>query len=42
MLAYGYIALSFVVGVLVYGYAKVRLKKQGLDIAMAFKEIPPE
>jgi amino acid transporter len=42
ILAYGYIALSFVVGVLVYVYAKVRRKKEGFDIALAFKEIPPE
>ena len=42
ILAYGYIALSFVVGVLIYIYARGRREKQGFDIALAFKEIPPE
>jgi len=42
VLAYGYIALSFVVGVLIYVYAKGRRVKEGFDIALAFKELPPE
>lgn len=41
-LAYGYIAVTFVVGALLYVITKVRLRNEGLNISFAFKEIPPE
>ena len=42
ILAYGYIAASFVVGALIYAFAKAKHGKEGLNISLAFKEIPPE
>jgi amino acid transporter len=42
MLAYGYIILTFGLGVLIYAYASIRRKREGLEISLAFKEIPPE
>lgn len=41
-LAYGYIAATFVLGALLYVITKVRRKNEGLNISLAFKEIPPE
>lgn len=41
-LAYGYIAVTFVVGALLYVITKVRRRNEGLNISLAFKEIPPE
>lgn len=41
-LAYVYIVVSFVAGLLIYGLSKAYYKKQGIDISLAFKEIPPE
>ena len=41
-LAYGYIVVSFVAGLAIYALSKMYYKKQGIDIGLAFKEIPPE
>ncbi len=41
-LAYGYIVASFIAGVILYSVSKWRNAKKGVDISMAFKEIPPE
>ena len=41
-LAYGYIAATFVLGALLYVITKVRRQNEGLNISLAFKEIPPE
>jgi amino acid transporter len=41
-LAYVYIVVSFVAGLAIYGISKMYYKKQGIDIGLAFKEIPPE
>jgi amino acid transporter len=42
LLAYGYILASFILGALIYIIAKKRYVKVGLNIELAFKEIPPE
>ncbi|MGC8586319.1 MAG: APC family permease [Candidatus Micrarchaeia archaeon] len=41
-LAYGYVVASFVAGIVLYEISKWRNAKKGIDISMAFKEIPPE
>ncbi len=41
-LAYGYVVASFIAGVVLYEISKWRNAKKGIDISMAFKEIPPE
>ncbi len=41
-LAYGYIAASFAAGVVIYAVSKLRNRSRGLDISLAYKEIPPE
>jgi amino acid transporter len=41
-LAYGYIAVSFVVSAVIYVIAKFRREKEGFNISLAFREIPPE
>lgn len=42
ILAYGYITVTFILGVIIYLSAKSRLTKQGLNLDLVFKEIPPE
>ncbi|MGA2875371.1 MAG: APC family permease [Nitrososphaerales archaeon] len=41
-LAYGYILSTFIAGALIYFVSKKRHLKRGIDISMAFKEIPPD
>ncbi len=41
-LAYIYMVLSFIAGLVIYTLSKSYYKKLGIDIGMAFKEIPPE
>ena len=41
-LAYGYIALTFILGTLIYAYRKATSGKNGFNVELAFKEIPPE
>jgi amino acid transporter len=41
-LAYGYIAATFLFGVLLYVYRKAEVAKGGFSIDLAFREIPPE
>ncbi len=40
--AYGYIVVTFIVGALIYAASKRIHRKNGIDISLAFKEIPPE
>lgn len=42
LLAYGYAASSFVLGVIIYQVSKARHRAKGIDITLAYKEIPPE
>ncbi|MFP3215416.1 MAG: amino acid permease [Candidatus Micrarchaeota archaeon] len=41
-LAYGYVVASFIAGLILYEISKIRNAKRGIDISLAFKEIPPE
>ncbi len=41
-LAYGYIVVSFAAGLALYTISKWSNAKKGIDISMAFKEIPPD
>ncbi len=40
--AYGYILLSAILGAIIYVVSSSYHKKKGIDIGMAYKEIPPE
>lgn len=42
LLAYGYIVSGLVIGAIVYLATKAYYGKKGIDITLAFKEIPPE
>ena len=42
LLAYGYVAVSYVLGLGIYLASKYYYGKRGIDISLAFKEIPPE
>ena len=42
LLAYGYVVVSFVAGVVIYFVSSSRQKARGIDISYAFREIPPE
>ena len=41
-LSYAFLVCSFVGGLIIYLIHKQILKKQGIDLSLAFKEIPPE
>ena len=41
-LAYFYMVISFIAGLVIYGLSKMYYARQGVDIGLAFKEIPPE
>jgi amino acid transporter len=41
-LAYGYIALTFAAGVIIYLASRSYHRARGMDISLLFKEIPPE
>jgi hypothetical protein len=41
-LSYAFLLCSFVGGLVIYIAHKQYLKKQGIDLSLAFKEIPPE
>ncbi len=41
-LAYFYMAASFIAGLVIYVASKAYYGRQGIDIGLAFKEIPPE
>ncbi len=41
-LAYGYIAVTFVAGIIIYLVSKKRQANKGIDLSLTFKEIPPE
>jgi hypothetical protein len=40
--AYGYILISAIAGALIYTLSKSYHRKKGIDISLAYKEIPPE
>jgi amino acid transporter len=40
--AYGYVAASFIAGLLLYYGCKSYYGKRGIDVTLAYKEIPPE
>ena len=42
VLAYGYIAAAFVLGTLIYKISKTRYAKEGINVDLALKQIPPE
>jgi uncharacterized membrane protein len=42
VLAYGYVAATFVLGTIIYMISKSWRAKEGVSIDLAFKEIPPE
>jgi amino acid transporter len=39
--AYGYIVTSFLLGIVIYAISKTYYTKRGIDITLAFKELPP-
>ncbi len=41
-IAYGYSVAMFVLGALIYKVSKTRHAREGLNIDLAFKQIPPE
>jgi amino acid transporter len=41
-LSYAFLLISFVGGLILYTADKYYLKRQGIDLSLAFKEIPPE
>lgn len=41
-LAYGYIVASIILGAVLYQYSRISHARRGIDISLAFKEIPPE
>jgi amino acid transporter len=42
LLSYAFLLASFIGGLIIYIARKYYLKKQGIDLSLAFKEIPPE
>ncbi len=40
--AYGYVAITFVLGMAIYLGSKMYHSRRGIDITLAYKEIPPE
>ncbi|MEM0074844.1 MAG: APC family permease [Conexivisphaerales archaeon] len=42
VLAYGYVAVSFVAGLLIYLVSRSYHKRKGINIDLAYKEIPPD
>jgi glutamate:GABA antiporter len=42
LVAYGYVAGSFILGAVIYLASKSYHAKKGVDLSLAFKEIPPE
>lgn len=42
VLAYGYIVVTFIAGALIYAISKRVHRKNGIDISLAFREIPPD
>jgi len=42
LLSYTFLLASFIGGLIIYIVHKYYLKKQGIDLSLAFKEIPPE
>jgi len=41
-LAYGFIVGTAIVGAIIYGISKVYHSRKGINISLAFKQIPPE
>jgi predicted permease len=41
LFAYGYVVGSFVLGAIIYAISKAYYSKRGIDITLAYKELPP-
>jgi hypothetical protein len=41
-LAYSYVAVTFILGMVIYLGSKMYHSRRGIDITLAYKEIPPE
>lgn len=39
--AYGFVVISFILGIAIYAISKAYYSKRGIDITLAFKELPP-
>jgi len=42
LMAYGYVGFGFIFAIIVYQISKARNSKRGINISLAYKEIPPE
>lgn len=42
LIGYGYVVVSFILGAVIYAASKTYHKSKGIDISLAYKEIPPE
>jgi len=40
-IAYGWVAGSFILGIVIYAISKSYYSKRGIDISLAYKELPP-
>jgi hypothetical protein len=40
-IAYGWVVITFVAGIVIYTISKSYYGKRGIDIALAYKELPP-
>lgn len=40
-IAYGWVAGSFILGIIIYAVSKSYYSKRGIDISLAYKELPP-
>jgi basic amino acid/polyamine antiporter, APA family len=41
-IAYGVVAVGIIIGLLIYGSARMRMRKLGIDLGNVYREIPPE
>ncbi len=42
LLTYGYVAVSYILGLGIYLASKMHYSRRGIDISLAFKELPPD
>jgi hypothetical protein len=40
-IAYGWVVASFIAGIIIYAVSKSYYSKRGIDITLAYKELPP-
>jgi hypothetical protein len=41
VIAYGWVVISFIAGIVIYAISKSYHSKRGIDITLAYKELPP-